>query len=75
MTMVKSHEKIKNVKIIFYDGIVKCRQNLNLEKMDTAPYTGKNDGVSLMWGKFKDYLKQNIILEKQMLIQLSFADW
>ena len=29
--------------------------------MDTASYTGKNDGVWLLWGKFKDYLKQNII--------------
>ena len=62
-------------KLFSYDGIVKCRQNLNFENMDAAPYTGKNDGVSLLWGKFKDYLKQNIIVEKQMLIQLSFADW
>ena len=29
--------------------------------MDTASYTGKNDGVWLLWGKFKEYLKQNII--------------
>ena len=29
--------------------------------MDTASYTGKNDGVSLLWGIFKEYLKQNII--------------
>ena len=27
--------------------------------MDTASYTGKNDGV--WWGIFKEYLKQNII--------------
>ena len=28
--------------------------------MDTASYTGKNDGV--WWGIFKEYLKQNIIM-------------
>ena len=26
-----------------YD-VVKCRRNLNFEKMNTAAYTGKNDG-------------------------------
>ena len=30
------------------------------EKMDTASYKGKNDGV--WWGVFKEYLKQNIIM-------------
>ena len=44
MTMVKSHEKKKS-KLFSYDGVVKCRRNLNFEKMDTAFYTGKNDGV------------------------------
>ena len=29
--------------------------------MDTASYTGKNDGVRLLWGIFKEYLQQNII--------------
>ena len=45
--MVKSHEK-KMSKLFSYDGVVKCRQNLNFEKMDTASYTGKNDGVWLL---------------------------
>ena len=27
----------------------------------TASYTGKNDGVWLLWGIFEEYLKQNII--------------
>ena len=58
MTMVKSHEKKK---LFSYDGVVKCRRNLNFEKMDTASYTGKNDGV--WWGIFKEYLKQNIIMK------------
>ena len=32
-------------KLFSYDyDVVKCRQNLNFEKMDTAPYTGKNGG-------------------------------
>ena len=48
-------------KLFSYDGIVKCRRNLNFEKMDTASYTGKNDGVWLLWRKYKEYLKQNII--------------
>ena len=29
--------------------------------MDTAPYTEKNDGFWLLWGIFKEYIKQNII--------------
>ena len=30
--------------------------------MDTAAsYTGKNDGAWLLWGIFKEYLKQNTI--------------
>ena len=58
--MVKSHEK-KMSKLFSYDGVVKCRRNLNFEKMDTASYTGKNDGV--WWGIFKEYLKQNIIMK------------
>ena len=56
--MVKSHEK-KMSELFSYDGTVKCRRNLNFEKMDTASYTGKNDGV--WWGVFKEYFKQNII--------------
>ena len=35
----------KMSKLFSYDGVVKCRRNLNFEKMDTASYTGKNDGV------------------------------
>ena len=60
MTMVKSYEK-KMSKLFSYVGVVKCRRNLKFGKMDTAPYTGKNDGVWLLWGIFKDYLEQNII--------------
>ena len=62
--MVKSHEKKK---LFSYDGVVKCRRNLNFEKVNTASYTGKNDGLL-----FKEYLKQNVITA--VFIQLSFAD-
>ena len=45
--MVKSHEK-KMSKLFSHDYdhyvVVRCRRNLNFEKMDTASYTGKNDG-------------------------------
>ena len=56
--MLKSHEN-KMSKLFSYDGVEKCHQNLGFQKMDTASYTGKNDGV--WWGTFKEYLKQNII--------------
>ena len=60
MTIVISHEK-KMSKLFSYDDVVKCRRNLNFEKMDTAPCTGKNDGFWLLWGICKEYIKQNII--------------
>ena len=37
--------------------VVKCRRYLNIEKMDTAPYTGINDGFWLLWGIFKEYIE------------------
>ena len=55
MAIVKSHE-IKKDKIMLL-----CRRNLSFEKMDTAPYTGKNDGFWLLWEIFKEYIEQNII--------------
>ena len=62
MTMGKSHEKEMS-KLFSYDGVLNGRRNLNLEKMGTASYTGKNDGVWLLRGIFKEYLKQNVITE------------
>ena len=41
--MLKSHEKKKS-KLFSYDAVVKCRRNLNFEKMDTALTTGKMMG-------------------------------
>ena len=69
MTMVKSH--VKKLSTLFsydYDhyNVVKCRQDLNFEKMGTAPYTEKIDGFWLLWGIFKEYIKQNnmVVLTK-----------
>ena len=62
---------------IIYGEIGKMRRNMNFEGMGTEHLTGKNDGIWLLWGIFKEYIKQNIItavLRKAMLIQLSFAD-
>ena len=32
-------------KLFSYDGAVKCLRDLNFEKMDTASYKEKHDGV------------------------------
>ena len=61
LTMVKSHEK-KMSKLFSNGGVVKCQQNMNFEKMDTACYPAKKDGIWLLCGIFKEYLKQNIIM-------------
>ena len=45
--------------ILPYD-VVKFSRNLNFEKMDTGSYIGTNDGFWLLWGIFKEYMKQNI---------------
>ena len=59
-----------------YD-LVKCHQNMHFEEMDTEPWTGKNDGFWLLWGIFKEYFKQNIIMAvlRKANTHLSFADW
>ena len=44
VAMIKSHTKKKS-KLFSYDGVLKCCQNLNFEKMNTASCTRKNDGV------------------------------
>ena len=66
-------------KSFFYDydhyDVVKCCRNLNFEKMDAAPCTGKNDGFWLLWGIFKENIKQNIIAAvlRKTNAKLSFA--
>ena len=43
-------------------NMVKCRGNVNFEEMATERLTGKNDGFWLLWGIFKEYMKQSIIM-------------
>ena len=58
-----------------YDEM-KCHKNINFEEVDTEPATGKNDGFLLLWGIFKDYIKQSIIMTVlRSVIQMTFADW
>ena len=57
-----------NVEIIFskyhcHCSMVKCRQIVNFEEMNSEWSTGKNYGFWVMWGIFKEYIKQNIIME------------
>ena len=47
--------------ITTYD-IVKHRQNVSFEEIETEPSIWKNDEFSLLWGIFKEYIKQNIIM-------------
>ena len=42
--------------------MVKCRQIVNFEEMDTEWSTGKNYGFSVLLGTFKEYIKQNLIM-------------
>ena len=43
-------------------NIVKCCWNVNFEEVDIEPLIGKNDKFWLLWGVFKEYIKQNIIM-------------
>ena len=43
-------------------SMVKCHENVNFEEINTESSTGKNDGVRLIWGIFKEHIKQNIIM-------------
>ena len=41
--------------------MVKCCRNVNFEEMDVECLTGKNYGFWVLWGIFKEYIKQNIM--------------
>ena len=41
--------------------MVKCNQNVSFEEIFTEPSAGKNDGFLLLWGLFKEDIKQNFI--------------
>ena len=70
----------KMSKLFSYDyhhyDVVKCRRNLNFEKKDTAPYTGKMKGFDYcdeyVWSTSKKILLKQCY-KKQMIIQLSFV--
>ena len=64
VTMVKSLSQNQMSKLFFQNitGMVKCRQIVNFEEMDTEWSTGKNYGFWVLWGIFKEYIKQNIIM-------------
>ena len=57
--MVKSH---RNESYNFFRSMVKCSQNVSFEEIFTEPSTGKNDGFLLLWGLFKEDIKQNFIM-------------
>ena len=42
--------------------MVKCQQNVNFEEIDTECSIGKNDGLLILWGIFKEYIKQDIMM-------------
>ena len=43
-------------------SMVKCHGNVNFEEINSEPLTGKNDRFRLIWGIFKEHIKQNIIM-------------
>ena len=58
---------IKTLKLSFQNyhyhySMVKCCQNVDFEEMDTECSTGKNYIFWVLWGIFKEYIKQNIIM-------------
>ena len=48
----------------YYDhyDMVKSRQSVNFGEMNIESLTEINDGFWLLWGIFKEYIKQNIIM-------------
>ena len=55
-----------------YD-MVKCHGNVNFEEIDTESSTGKNDGLLLLWGIFKKYIKQKYYDESDKKRKFSFS--
>ena len=45
-----------------YHGMVKCCRNVDFEEMVTECSTGKNYRFWILWGIFKGYIKQNVIM-------------
>ena len=76
----------RNVEIIFskyhyHYGMVKCCRIVNFEEIDTESSTGKTYEFLVLWGIFKKYIKQNIIMavlrkanSHLVKLQILFAD-
>ena len=62
ITSTKSHLETISSKYHYHYGMVKCRQTVNFEEMDTEWSNGKNYGFWVLWGIFKEYVKENIIM-------------
>ena len=62
ITSMKSNVGIIFSKYHYHYGMVKCCQIVIFEEMDTEWSTGKNYGFWVLWGIFKEYIKQNIIM-------------
>ena len=62
ITSTKSNVEIIFSKYHYHYGMVKCHQIVNFEEMGTEWSTGKNYGFWVLWGIFKEYIKQNIIM-------------
>ena len=44
-------------------NVAKMKEYIDLhEEINTEPLTGKNDRFWLLWGTFKEYIKQNVIV-------------
>ena len=56
-----NHEVIFS-KYLYHYGAGKCPRNVNFEEMDTEDSAEKNYGFWVLWGRFKEYIKQNIII-------------
>ena len=62
ITSTKSNVEIVFSKYYYHYGMVKCRQIVNFQEMETEWSTGKKYGFWLLWGIFKEYVKQNIVM-------------
>ena len=62
ITSTKSNVEIIFSKYHYHYGMVKCHQIVNFEEMGTEWSTGKNYGFWILWGIFKEYIKQSIIM-------------
>ena len=46
----------------YHYGMVKCCRKMDFEEMDPECSIGKSYGFWVLWGMFKEYIKQNIIM-------------